>query len=65
MAIWQAGSSQGSKERDALENLGAEYKGLIKTYRKPFTAQQHDALNDGDYIMVVWKAGKIVPLAAK
>jgi branched-chain amino acid transport system substrate-binding protein len=65
MAIEQAGSSEGAKVRDTLENLGAEYKGLIKTYRKPFTAEQHDALNDGDYIMVVWKAGKIVPLAAK
>jgi branched-chain amino acid transport system substrate-binding protein len=65
MAIEQAGSSEGTKVRDALENLGAEYKGLIKIYRKPFTAEQHDALNDGDYIMVVWKAGKIVPLAAK
>ena len=65
MAIEQAGSAEGAKVRDALENLSAEYKGLIKTYRKPFTTEQHDALNDADYIMVVWKAGKIVPLAAK
>ena len=65
LAIEQAGSPDGSKVRDALENLRAEYKGLIKTYRRPFTAEQHDALTDADYIMVVWRAGKIVPLAAK
>ncbi|HEU4439426.1 MAG TPA: ABC transporter substrate-binding protein, partial [Methylomirabilota bacterium] len=65
LAIEQAGSPEGAKVRDALENLKGEYKGLIKTYRRPFTSEQHDALNDGDYIMVVWKAGKIVPLAAK
>jgi len=65
LAIEQAGSPDGSKVRDALENLKAEYKGLIKTYRRPFTAEQHDALTDADYIMVVWRAGKIVPLAAK
>ncbi len=65
LAIDQAGSTDGAKVRDALESLKAEYKGLIKTYRRPFTAAQHDALTDTDYIMVVWKAGKIVPLAAK
>jgi branched-chain amino acid transport system substrate-binding protein len=65
LAMEQAGSLDGSKVRDALENLKAEYKGLIKTYRRPFTAEQHDALTDADYIMVVWRAGKIVPLAAK
>ena len=65
LAIEQAGSPEGSKVRDALESLKAEYKGLIKTYRRPFTAEQHDALSDADYIMVVWRAGKIVPLAAK
>jgi branched-chain amino acid transport system substrate-binding protein len=65
LAIDQAGSMEGAKVRDALESLKAEYKGLIKTYRRPFTATQHDALSDTDYIMVVWRAGKIVPLAAK
>jgi len=65
LAIEQAGSTDGAKVRDALENLKAEYKGLIKTYKPPFTAEQHDALTDEDYIMVVWKGGKIVPVAAK
>jgi len=65
LAIEQAGSTEGSKVREALENLKTEYKGLIKTYKRPFTPDQHDALTDDDYIMVVWKGGKIVPVAMK
>jgi branched-chain amino acid transport system substrate-binding protein len=65
LAIEQAGSTEGPKVRDALESLKAEYKGLIKTYKQPFTAEQHDALTDADYVMVVWKGGKIVPVDTK
>src|SRR6266852_15324 len=65
LAIDQAGSTDGTKVRDALENLKAEHKGLIKTYKRPFTAEQHDALTDDDYVMVVWKGGKIVPISMK
>ena len=65
LAIEQAGSTDGSKLRDELENLKAEYRGLIKTYKRPFSPEQHDALTDEDYIMVVWKGGKIVPVATK
>ena len=65
LAIAQAGSDDGAKVRDALENLKAEYEGLIKNYKRPFTPEQHDALTDADYIMVVWKGGKIVPVAQK
>ena len=62
LAIEQAKSAEGAAVRDALENLKAEYPGLIKTYRRPFTAEQHDALTEKDYIMVVWRGGKIVPV---
>ena len=65
LALDQAGSTDGSKVRDALESLKGEYKGLIKTYKRPFTAEQHDALTDEDYVMVVWKGGKIVPVSMK
>jgi branched-chain amino acid transport system substrate-binding protein len=65
LAIDQAGSTDGPKVRDALESLKSEYKGLIKSYRRPFTAEQHDALTDEDYVMVVWKGGKIVPVASR
>jgi len=51
--------------REALESLKGEYKGLIKTYKQPFSAEQHDALTDADYVMVAWKGGKIVPVDVK
>jgi branched-chain amino acid transport system substrate-binding protein len=62
LAIEQAKSTDGAKVREALEDLKAEYAGLIKTYKRPFTAEQHDALTERDYIMVVWRGGKIVPV---
>jgi branched-chain amino acid transport system substrate-binding protein len=62
LAVEQAKSSEGARVRDALEELKAEYAGLIKTYKRPFTSEQHDALTERDYIMVVWKGGKIVPV---
>ena len=65
LAVEQAGSTDGRKVREALENLKGEYKGLIKTYKRPFTPGQHDALTDEDYVMVVWKSGKIVPVNMK
>ena len=65
LAIDQGGSTDGPKVRDALENLKGEHRGLIKTYKRPFTPEQHDALTDEDYVMVVWKGGKIVPVTMK
>ena len=65
LAIEQAGSTDGPRVRDALESLKSEYKGLIKSYKRPFTAEQHDALTDEDYVMVAWKGGKIVPVTMK
>jgi branched-chain amino acid transport system substrate-binding protein len=59
-AIEQAGSTEGSKLQAAFENL-PQYQGLIKTYDKPFTADNHDALTEDDYIMVRWQGKKIVP----
>ena len=64
MAIEKAGAADGARVRDALENLG-DYRGLIKTYKRPFTAEEHDALTENDYILVTWKGGKIVPVSQK
>jgi branched-chain amino acid transport system substrate-binding protein len=61
MAIAQAGSTDGDKIREALEDLKGEYVGLIKTYKKPFSKTEHDALGSGDYIMVRYEGDKIVP----
>ena len=64
LAIDKAGAADGAKVRDTLENLG-EYKGLIKTYKRAFTAEEHDALTESDYVLVTWRGGKIVPVAMK
>ena len=64
LAIEKAGAADGARVRDALESLG-EHRGLIKTYRRPFTPEEHDALNENDYILVTWRQGKIVPVATK
>ena len=64
LAIDKAGAADGAKIRDALESLG-EYKGLIKTYKRPFTSEEHDALTESDYVLVTWRGGKIVPVSMK
>ena len=63
-AIDKAGSTEGTELQAAFEDLPI-YKGLIKTYDKPFTADNHDALNEDDYIMVRWEGNKIVPVEQK
>jgi branched-chain amino acid transport system substrate-binding protein len=60
-AIEQAGSTDGDAIRQALEDLDGEYEGLIKTYVKPFSPDNHDALGPGDYIMVHYKGNEIQP----
>jgi branched-chain amino acid transport system substrate-binding protein len=64
LAIEKAGAADGAAIRDALENLG-EYRGLIKTYRRPFTPEEHDALTENDYLLVTWRQGRIVPVGQK
>jgi branched-chain amino acid transport system substrate-binding protein len=59
-AIRQAGSTEGPKLREALEHLDP-YDGLIKRYAPAFTIQHHDALRAEDYLMAVWRDGRLVP----
>jgi branched-chain amino acid transport system substrate-binding protein len=46
----------------ALEDLKKPYAGLIKSYNRPFTSANHDALGPSDYIMVHYEGDKIVPV---
>ena len=62
MAITQAGSTDADAIRTALEDLKGTYQGLIKTYSKPFSPQNHDALGPDDYIMVRYEGEQIVPV---
>lgn len=61
MAIDKAGGTDGDAIRKALESID-RYEGLIKTYVKPFTPDNHDALNEDDYIMVRFEGDKIAPV---
>ena len=63
MAVKQAGSTDGDKLRQALENLQGTYDGAMKTYTKPFSPTGHDALLVGDYKWAHWQDGKLVPYA--
>lgn len=51
LAINKAGSTDGDAIRKAFLSIGP-YNGLIKNYEKPFTDDNHDALNHNDYVMV-------------
>lgn len=60
-AIDQAGSTDGDAIRQAMESLASPYEGLIKTYDKPFSVDNHDALSPDDYIMVHYEGNEVVP----
>lgn len=64
LAIANAGTTDGDKLRQALESID-RYEGLIKNYARPFTAENHDALNENDYIMVHYIGDNIEPIAMK
>jgi branched-chain amino acid transport system substrate-binding protein len=61
VAIEKAGSTDGNAIRQALESIGT-YEGLIKTYKQPFTAENHDALGPDDYVMVRYVGNDIHPV---
>lgn len=61
LALDTAGSTEGKALREAFYNLPT-YEGLIKTYDKPFNPDNHDALNEDDYILVKWDGSEIVPV---
>lgn len=61
LGIEQAGSTESDAIRTALEDLKKPYEGLIKTYTKPFSASEHDALGPQDYIMVHYQGEDVVP----
>ncbi len=61
LAVAKAGSTDGPKIREALYGID-KHDGLIKTYTKPFTPQNQDALSAEDYIFTHFKEGEILPL---
>ncbi len=60
-AVNSAGSTQGSKVRDALEKLPA-FSGAVRDYRPAFTATRHDALDSSQVLFVrVGTDGTLTP----
>jgi branched-chain amino acid transport system substrate-binding protein len=61
-AIAKAGSTDGAAIREGFYKID-RYEGLIKTYERPFSPQNHDALNEGDYIWTRFEENHIMPVA--
>ncbi len=61
LAIGNAGSIRGDAVREGYYKID-RYEGLIKTYVKPFSPQQHDALTENDYVWVQFIDNRIVPV---
>src|SRR5262245_46747892 len=61
LAIQNAGSTDGQKVRDGYYKIG-KYEGLIKNYDKPFTPENHDALNENDYVWAQFIDNQILPV---
>src|SRR5262245_19511606 len=61
LAIGKAQSLEGAKVREAFYAIDS-YDGLIKTYRKPFSPENQDALSEKDYIFTHFVEGEILPL---
>src|SRR5690606_21594176 len=49
-AIRQAGSLEGARIRDALENLEAPVEGVVMTYHHPFSTDNHETLRSAQQI---------------
>jgi branched-chain amino acid transport system substrate-binding protein len=61
LAIAAAGSTDGDAVRQGFYKIG-KYDGLIKSYDKPFSPQNHDALSENDYVWAHFIENRIVPV---
>lgn len=59
-AIRQAGTTDGVKVREALENLKEKYDGVVKTYDHPYTHDDHEAIKLGDAVIGEVQGGHVV-----
>jgi len=59
-AIKQAGSTEGPKVRAALENLNEKVDGVVASYDKPFTKDDHEAIKMGMPVFGEVKSGQVV-----
>jgi branched-chain amino acid transport system substrate-binding protein len=59
-AIKQAGSTDGERIKDALENLNTKVEGIVTVYDKPFSKTDHEAITDNIPVMGEVKNGRVV-----
>ena len=59
-AIKQANSTDGPKIREALENLQTPVEGVVMTYNKPFSHDNHDAITAKEVVIGEVKGGRVV-----
>ncbi|MCQ4160293.1 ABC transporter substrate-binding protein [Roseomonas sp. GC11] len=58
-AIQQAGRTDGPAVREALEDLQGTLRGYAKTYDKPFSKTEREALTAADQRWTCWRGGKL------
>lgn len=58
-AMKQANSTEGPKVLAALQDLKTPYDGVVKTYNKPFSATNHEAINPSDLVMGIVENGRV------
>ena len=59
-AIKQANSTEGPKIREALENLQTKVEGVVTTYDKPFTHDDHEAITANIPVFGEVKGSRVV-----
>jgi branched-chain amino acid transport system substrate-binding protein len=59
-AFKQAGGTDGPKVRAALENLNEKVEGVVTTYNKPFTKDDHEAIKGTITVFGEVKGGRVV-----
>jgi branched-chain amino acid transport system substrate-binding protein len=59
-AMKQANSTEGPKVRAALENLNEKVDGVVATYDKPFSKDDHEAIKPGMPAIGEVKGGRVV-----
>lgn len=60
-ALFQSkGDASGPALKEALENLREPYRGVITTFDRPFSREDHDAFSDRMIWLGVWRNGSIV-----
>jgi branched-chain amino acid transport system substrate-binding protein len=59
-AFKQAGGTEGPKVRAALENLNEKVDGVVTSYNKPFTKDDHEAIKGTITVFGEVKGGRVV-----